>query len=72
MLRHTSLAAIVSLPRFTFKSSGANVGASIVYLEKRSEPLEKLSDDVSYQFAVELIENVGWDAGNKKSASICI
>lgn len=32
----------------------------------------KPSDDVSYQFAVELIEKVGWDAGNKKSASICI
>lgn len=71
MLRHTRLAAIVSLPRFTFKSSGADVSASILYLEKRSEPLEKLSDDVSYQFAAELIENVGLDAGNKKSASIC-
>ena len=70
ILRHTRLAAIVSLPRFTFKSSGADVSASVLYLEKRSEPLEKLSDDVSYQFAVELIEKVGWDAGNKKAAPI--
>ena len=70
ILRHTRLAAIVSLPRFTFKSSGADVSASVLYLEKRSEPLEKLSDDTSYQFAVELIEKVGWDAGNKKAAPI--
>lgn len=70
LLRHTRLAAIVSLPRFTFKSSGADVSASVLYLEKRSVPLEKLSDDTSYQFAVELIEKVGWDAGNKKAAPI--
>ncbi len=70
ILKHTRLAAIVSLPRFTFKSSGADVSASVLYLEKRSEPLEKLSNDVSYQFAVELIEKVGWDAGNKKAAPI--
>lgn len=38
ILRHTRLAAIVSLPRFTFKSSGADVSASVLYLEKRSIP----------------------------------
>lgn len=70
ILKHTRLAAIVSLPRFTFKSSGADVSASVLYLEKRAEPLKKVSDDLKYQFAVELIENVGWDAGNKKAAPI--
>ena len=70
ILRHTRLAAIVSLPRFTFKSSGADVSASVLYLEKRNSPLEKLSDDTSYQFAVELIEKVGWEAGNKKAAPV--
>lgn len=70
ILKHTRLAAIISLPRFTFKSSGADVSASVLYLEKRSTPLEKLSDDIDYQFAVELIEKVGWDAGNKKAAPI--
>ncbi|MBR6096804.1 MAG: N-6 DNA methylase [Oscillospiraceae bacterium] len=69
ILRHTRLAAIVSLPRFTFKSSGADVSASVLYLEKREFPLEDYSED-SYQFAVELIEKVGWDAGNKKAAPI--
>lgn len=70
ILRHARLAAIISLPRFTFKSSGADVSASVLYLEKRSVPLEKLSDDVGYQFAVEMIERVGWEAGNKKAAPV--
>lgn len=60
------MAAIVSLPRFTFKSSGADVSASVLYLEKRKTPLENIADSEEYQFAVELIEKVGWDAGNKK------
>lgn len=70
ILKHTRLAAIISLPRFTFKSSGADVSASVLYLEKREQPLERLSDDMGYQFAVELIEKVGWDAGNKRAAPI--
>jgi len=65
MLKHARIAAIVSLPRFTFKSSGADVSASVVYLEKRETPINKLNDE--YCFAVELVERVGWDAGNKKS-----
>ena len=42
----------------------------MLYLEKRDTPLENLSDSDDYQFAVELIEKVGWDAGNKKAAPI--
>lgn len=70
ILRHTRVAAIISLPRFTFKSSGADVSASVLYLEKREKPVERLSNDEFYRCAVELIEKVGWDAGNKKAAPI--
>lgn len=70
ILRHTRVAAILSLPRFTFKSSGADVSASVLYLEKREKPVERLSNDEFYRCAVELIEKVGWDAGNKKAAPI--
>lgn len=70
ILRHTRIAAIISLPRFVFKSSGADVSASVLYLEKRAHPLTNISEDDEYKFAVELIEKVGWDAGNKKAAPI--
>ena len=29
-----------------------------------------IADSEEYQFAVELIEKVGWDAGNKKAAPV--
>lgn len=71
ILKHARIAAIVSLPRFTFKSSGADVSASVLYLEKRESVLECLKDDKhGYRFAVELIEKVGWEAGNKKAQPI--
>lgn len=71
ILKQTKIAAIISLPRFTFKSSGADVSASVLYLEKRETPLETLKEDQpSYRLAVELIEKVGWDAGNKKAQPI--
>lgn len=70
VLRHTKVAAIISLPRFTFKKSGADVSASVLYLEKRKKPIERLSEDAYYRCAVELIEKVGWDAGNKKAAPL--
>lgn len=69
LLRHCKLVGMVSFPRFTFKTSGADVSASVLFLEKRSEPLEKLIEE-DYQFFVELIENLGWEAGNKKAAPI--
>lgn len=43
---------------------------SVLYLEKRETPLEHIADSEEYQFAVELIEKVGWDAGNKKAAPV--
>ena len=65
LLKHTRIAAMIALPRFTFKSSGADVSASVLYLEKRLEPIELLDD--SYTTAVEIVENLGWEAGNKKA-----
>ncbi|WP_109420294.1 N-6 DNA methylase [Proteus terrae] len=69
LLKNTKLAGVCSFPRFTFKTSGADVSASIIFLEKRITPLNDFIHD-EYYFFVEMIENVGWDAGNKKAAPI--
>lgn len=68
--RYRPVLAISPDPRFTFKTSGADVSASIVYLEKRKIPLSSPTDDDKYSFAVELIEKVGWNLGDKKAAPI--
>ncbi len=65
LLKNTRIAGICSLPRFSFKSSGADVSASILFLEKREHPVNKLQDIENYQFFVEMVENLGWEAGNK-------
>lgn len=69
LLRHTKIAAIISLPRFTFKSSGADVSASVLYLEKRETPISNFEEDDEYMFAVEMVEKTGWEA-NKKALPI--
>ncbi|RUO39618.1 hypothetical protein CWE22_10020 [Pseudidiomarina aestuarii] len=66
LLTHARLAGICSFPRFTFKASGADVSASVLFLEKKSKPSSPADDD--YQFFVEMIEKVGCEAGNKKAA----
>jgi type I restriction enzyme M protein len=68
LLRHCKVAAVASFPRFTFKTSGADVSTSVVYLEKRQEPLQSVHDDSGYNLNVEMIENVGWNLGDKKAA----
>lgn len=68
LLRQSRVVAICSFPRFTFKTSGADVSASVVYLEKRKKPLEDTKQDASYHFSVQMIENVGWNLGDKKAA----
>lgn len=67
LLRHCRVAAICGFPRFTFKTSGADVSASVVFLEKREKPLADSSQDRDYMFNVELIENVGWSVGDKNA-----
>jgi type I restriction enzyme M protein len=69
LLKTCKLVGMVSFPRFTFKTSGADVSASVLFLEKREKPLEKLISE-DYEFFVELIENLGWEAGNKKAATL--
>ncbi|MCI6845296.1 MAG: N-6 DNA methylase [Coriobacteriaceae bacterium] len=72
LLRHASIAAIVSLPRFTFKSSGADVSASIVFLDKRPEPLTTLEMTRGQHIAFEMINKLGWNAGDKRQATTYI
>lgn len=68
LLRHTRIVAICAFPRFTFKTSGADVSTSVLYLEKRATPLNHVNEDGDYSFTVQMIENVGWNLGNKKAA----
>lgn len=70
LLRHCKIIALCGFPRYTFKSSGADVSASVLFLEKRSEPLADSAHDTDYMVSVELIENVGWEVSNKKSKPI--
>ncbi len=65
LLKHTKIAGICSLPRFSFKSSGADVSASVLFLEKRAKPLSYMNQTEEYCFFVEAVENLGWEAGNK-------
>lgn len=69
LLRHVRISAIVSLPRFTFKQSGADVSASIVFMEKRAEVLDDPKSDV-YPVAIEMIEKLGWTAGDSKGKPV--
>ncbi len=68
LLCQCRLVAICSFPRFTFKTSGADVSASIVYLEKRNKPITHINKDTKYNFSIQMIENVGWNLGDKKAA----
>lgn len=71
-LRHTRVAAIVSFPRFTFKTSGADVSASVLVLERRDSPLSRSADSEDYPIAIELIERVGWDVGQKNGGPVYV
>jgi len=72
LLRHCRVASICSFPRFTFKTSGADVSASVIFLEKRRKPLQTSNEDRDYAFHVGLIENVGWELGNKVAAPVYV
>src|SRR5881227_928937 len=60
LLRNTRIVSIISLPRFTFKKSGADVSASLLFLEKRPRPLARLTTAGKYEFHVGMITSVGW------------
>ncbi|WP_210641248.1 N-6 DNA methylase [Pseudomonas sp. Tri1] len=67
LLRQCRIVSVCGFPRFTFKTSGADVSASVLYLEKRAKPLSSSDDDQDYMFNAELIENVGWSVGDNKA-----
>ena len=66
LLRHCKLSVLVALPRFTFKGSGADVSASVLFCEKRGIPLDRADESEDYEFAVEIIDRVGWTTGDKR------
>lgn len=70
LLRNSKIVCICGFPRFTFKSSGADVSASVIFLEKREIPLTEINSDEAYPVSVQLIENVGWEAGNKRASIV--
>lgn len=70
LLRWCRVVSVCGFPRFTFKTSGADVSASVLYLEKRDKPLAISTADGSYMFNAELIENVGWSVGDSKSLPV--
>lgn len=70
LLRNARVVAVIALPRFTFKKSGADVSASILILEKRHKPLQRAGDGLDYSFYAGNIESVGWRAGDKKAVPI--
>lgn len=70
LLRNTRLVGIVGFPRFTFKKSGADVSASVVFLEKRRKPLKKADESEDYSFFVAMAESVGWRVGDKKGVPL--
>lgn len=72
LLRHCRIASICSFPRFTFKTSGADVSASVVFLEKRRTPLARADEDADYDFHVGLIESVGWQLGDKGAKPVYV
>ena len=72
LLTHCRVASICAFPRFTFKTSGADVGASVVFLEKRKQPLAHPRDSDDYPVNFEVIDKVGWDVRNKRAEPIYV
>jgi len=70
LLRHCRIAVIAALPRFTFKSSGADVSASVIFCERRETPLKAAKDSEDYPICVEVVERVGWDLTAKTAEPV--
>lgn len=67
LLQQCRIASICSFPRFTFKTSGADVSASVLFLERRKKPLKGKQRGTSYPIHIGTIESVGWRLGDKKA-----
>jgi type I restriction enzyme M protein len=70
LLRHAKVAAVIGFPRFTFKKSGADVSASALIVERRSQPLAHVSDMEDHPIHFGLVEKVGWDLQSKYASRI--
>ena len=70
LIRHARVSGIVAFPRFTFKKSGADVSASVLFLEKRQQPLPKAVDAETHPFYTGIVESVGWSVGDKRAVRI--
>ena len=70
LIRHARVAGIVAFPRFTFKKSGADVSASVLFLEKREQHLTRAADAETHPFYTGIVESVGWSVGDKRATRI--
>ncbi len=70
LLHHTRVVSIICLPRFTFKKSGADVSASLLFLERRKKELKSLDATSPYMFHVGMVTSVGWSVGDKRADRI--
>ena len=68
LLRNASIAAVIALPRFAFKSSGADVSASIVFMETLPYPTKHVESIRNKAIGFEIINKLGWSAGDKRQA----
>ena len=68
LLRNVSVAAIVALPRFAFKSSGADVSASLVFMETLPAPTKTITSIRGKAVGFEIINKLGWNAGDSRQA----
>jgi type I restriction enzyme M protein len=72
LLRHNRLVSLLAFPRFTFKSSGADVSATAAIFERRDRPLTQASEDDQYVFHAYLIEHIGKQLGDKLNKPLYI
>jgi type I restriction enzyme M protein len=70
LLCQTRIVAVIAFPRFTFKKSGADVSASVLFMERRKKPLDDPKDSEKYPVYVNLLESVGWEISNKGAKRI--
>ena len=59
VLRHCRMIAVVGFPRFALRSWGGDVSASVMVLQKRQKPLDRIADDDDYCFFVACVDSIG-------------
>jgi type I restriction enzyme M protein len=72
LLRHNRLVSLLAFPRFTFKSSGADVSATAAIFERRESSLRSAKEDDQYMFHAYLIEHIGKQLGDKLNKPLYI